>query len=106
MNLLVMNYLITKGYPCTVKNFAAEANIKLDAGADMIEERVEIRNAIHSGDIQSAIEKINELDPQVNFTLHLFHPIFLFCYDYTCFMHHSYTPSSVLMINTHLQSSI
>jgi hypothetical protein len=65
MNLLVMNYLVTKGYPCTVKNFAAEANIKLDADADMIEERVEIRNAIHSGDIQSAIEKINELDPQV-----------------------------------------
>ncbi|KAK2766735.1 hypothetical protein FQN54_006049 [Arachnomyces sp. PD_36] len=65
MNLLVMNYLVTKGYPCTVKNFAAEANIKLDGGADSIEERVEIRNAIHSGDIQSAIEKINELDPQI-----------------------------------------
>ena len=65
MNLLVMNYLVTKGYPCTVKNFAAEANIKLEADAELIEERVEIRNAIHSGDIQSAIEKINELDPQV-----------------------------------------
>lgn len=65
MNLLVMNYLITKGYPCTVKNFAAEANIKLDGTADSIDERVEIRDAIHSGDIQSAIEKINELDPQV-----------------------------------------
>lgn len=88
MNLLVMNYLITKGYPCTVKNFAAEANIKLDTDADLIEERVEIRNAIHSGDIQSAIEKINELDPQV-ISPHILQPfcdlirsyLFLLCYD-------------------------
>jgi len=60
-----MDYLITNGYPAAAKKFAIEANIQPKADVDSIQERVDIRTAIHSGDIQSAIEKINELNPQV-----------------------------------------
>lgn len=65
INYLVMDYLVTNGYPSAAKRFALEANIQPKADVESIQERVEIRNAIHSGDIQTAIEKINELNSQV-----------------------------------------
>lgn len=65
INYLVMDYLITNGYPAAAKKFALEANIQPKADMESIQERVEIRTAIHSGDIQTAIEKINELNPQI-----------------------------------------
>ncbi|OGM46295.1 CTLH domain-containing protein [Aspergillus bombycis] len=65
INYLVMDYLITNGYPAAAKKFALEANIQPRADVEAIQERVEIRTAIHSGDIKAAIEKINELNPQI-----------------------------------------
>lgn len=70
INFVIMDYLINEGYPSAAKKFALEANIQPKADIDSIQERVEIRNAIHGGDIQSAIEKINELNPQVGQILH------------------------------------
>lgn len=61
-----MEYLISEGYPEAAQRFALEANIAPELDVDSIQERVEIREAIASGDIQSAIEKINELNPQVS----------------------------------------
>ena len=60
-----MDYLINEGYPSAALKFAAEANIRLHADADGIQQRVDIRNAIQAGDIQLAIELINEMNPQV-----------------------------------------
>jgi len=68
INFVIMDYLINEGYPSAAKKFALEANIQPKADVDSIQERVEIRNAIHGGDIQTAIEKINELNPQVGLT--------------------------------------
>ncbi|KAJ9298450.1 hypothetical protein DTO271G3_3417 [Paecilomyces variotii] len=65
INYLVMDYLVTNGYPSAAKRFAVEANIQPRLDIESIQERVEIRSAIHSGDIQTAIEKINELNPQI-----------------------------------------
>jgi len=65
INTLVMDYLVSEGYPSAAQNFALEANIQPRADVESIQERVEIRNAIYGGDIQTAIEKINELNPQV-----------------------------------------
>ncbi|EZF30260.1 hypothetical protein H109_02639 [Trichophyton interdigitale MR816] len=65
INYLVMDYLVTNGYPSAANKFAAEANIPQRHDSDMVQERVEIRNAIYSGNIQSAIEKLNELNPQL-----------------------------------------
>ncbi|KAI9836553.1 MAG: hypothetical protein M1819_001185 [Sarea resinae] len=65
INFVIMDYLINEGYPSAAKKFAMEANIQPSADVESIQERVEIRNAIHAGDIQTAIEKINELNPQI-----------------------------------------
>lgn len=65
INSLVMDYLVSEGYPSAAQNFAQEANIQPRVDAESIQERVEIRNAIYGGDIQGAIEKINELNPQI-----------------------------------------
>lgn len=79
-----MDYLINEGYPDAAMNFAKEASIVPSADGEAIQERVDIRNAIHTGDIQLAIERINELNPQVS--LHnLVFPLTPCCYDYTGF---------------------
>ena len=65
INLVIMDYLINEGYPSAATKFAKEANIQPAADAESIQQRVDIRNAIHSGDIQLAIEKINDINPQV-----------------------------------------
>ncbi len=66
LNFVIMDYLISEGYPIAAQKFALEANIQPKVDFDSIRERVEIRNAIYGGDIQSAVEKINELNPQVS----------------------------------------
>jgi len=88
LNFVIMDYLINEGYPAAAKKFAAEANIPHPAGDyENIEDRVDIRNAIISGDIQTAIEKINELNPSVSTTPHF---SLLLAMIRLCFMHHSY----------------
>jgi LisH len=97
--MVIMDYLINEGYPLAARKFAIEANIQPPAEIDTMQERVEIRSAIHRGDIQAAIESINELNPQVG-RLRLFSltplplPRTLLWLE-TCFMHHSYTPWGV-----------
>ena len=61
-----MEYLTSGGYPEAAQRFAIEANIEPELDVESIQERVEIREAIAKGDIQTAIEKINELNPQVS----------------------------------------
>ncbi|KAI9798043.1 MAG: hypothetical protein M1835_005046 [Candelina submexicana] len=64
INLVIMDYLVNEGYPAAARKFALEANIQPAEDFESIQERVDIRNAIHRGDIQTAIESINELNPQ------------------------------------------
>lgn len=66
LNAVIMDYFISEGYPSAAQKFAAEANIQPRVDDESVQQRVEIRNAIYGGDIQSAIEKINELNPQVS----------------------------------------
>ena len=61
-----MDYLIHEGYPAAARKFSSEANIPQRTNSESIQARVEIRNAIHTGDIQTAVEKINELSPDVS----------------------------------------
>ena len=60
-----MDYLISEGYPGAAEKFAAEANLSPRVDVDSINQRVEIRNLIYEGDIKHAIERINDLNPQV-----------------------------------------
>lgn len=69
INSLVMDYLVSEGYPEAAHNFAIEANLQPRTDVDSIQDRVEIRNLIYGGDIQTAIERINELNPQVDTSL-------------------------------------
>ncbi|KAL9090010.1 MAG: hypothetical protein Q9165_005540 [Trypethelium subeluteriae] len=65
INSVIMDYLINEGYPSAARKFAKEANIEATGDIESISERVEIRNAILAGDIQAALEKINDFNPQV-----------------------------------------
>lgn len=69
-----MDYLITEGYPSAAEKFAAEANIQPKSDFSGIQERVQIRESIHRGDLQVAIELINELNPDVSSTIPSFQP--------------------------------
>jgi hypothetical protein len=73
-----MDYLVSEGYPRAAEKFAKEANIQLPLEEESIQSRVEIRRAIHAGDIDTAITKINDLNPQVFIPSTLFrlhHPL-------------------------------
>jgi hypothetical protein len=61
-----MDYLVCEGFPDAARSFAKEANIPAEAQeAEPIQARVDIKRAIHAGNIQQAIEMINELNPEV-----------------------------------------
>jgi len=87
INTVIMDYLIKEGYPDSAQKFAIEANIKQPPDEESMRTRVDIRNAIHSGDIQSAIERINELNPEVGHPE--FKPNLLAAMIIHFFMHHS-----------------
>ncbi|KAF9694643.1 hypothetical protein EKO04_007513 [Ascochyta lentis] len=65
INFVVMDYLVSEGYPRAAEKFAKEANIQLPLEEEFIQSRVEIRQAIHAGDIDTAVTKINDLNPQI-----------------------------------------
>jgi len=65
INFVIMDYLVSEGYPRAAEKFAKEANIHLPLEEESILARVEIRRAIHAGDIDTAITKINDLNPQI-----------------------------------------
>jgi glucose-induced degradation protein 8 len=60
-----MDYLVSEGYPGAAEKFAQETNIGQGTDIASIRERVNIRNAIHAGKADEAIEMINEVDLEV-----------------------------------------
>ena len=67
LDSLVMNYLIVEGYESAARKFSQEANIQHPIESfESIEQRRQIRCAIHRGDIQDAISRINEMNPRVS----------------------------------------
>jgi hypothetical protein len=54
-----------EGYPNAAARFSKEANLPPLQDTSDIETRQEIQNCIHSGNIQAAIETLNEYDPEV-----------------------------------------
>lgn len=61
-----MDYFVREGFPEAATQFSREANIQPQIGTGTVQERVEIKNCIHAGQIQQAIEKIIALEPQVS----------------------------------------
>ncbi|SMQ53795.1 unnamed protein product [Zymoseptoria tritici ST99CH_1A5] len=73
INWVIMDYLVSEGYPGAAAKFAQETNISQPFDTDGIRDRVQIRSAIHAGKIDEAIDLINELDPQILDTDHILH---------------------------------
>jgi len=65
INKLIMEYFVREGFPQSALQFSREANIDPGIETATVQERVEIRNCIHAGEIQTAIEKIIAIDPQL-----------------------------------------
>lgn len=88
INWVIMDYLVSEGYPGAAEKFAQETSLPSPVDNESIRERVRIRNAIHSGNVEEAIRITNEIDPDVSPST------FLTSHrdDYISFMHHSYPP--------------
>jgi hypothetical protein len=82
-----MDYLVSEGYPRAAEKFAKEANIQLPLEEESIQSRVEIRQAIDAGDIDTAITRINDLNPQVCGISNLRCTFFAGLYPVSCTTH-------------------
>lgn len=65
INALILDYLTMEGYPNAAANFSKEANLQPHQDGASIIARQEIQNCIHGGNIQTAIETLNDFDPEV-----------------------------------------
>jgi len=104
INFVIMDYLINEGYPAAARNFAKEANIQPLTEEESIQPRVEIRQALHAGNIETAIHRINDFNPQVSSSHSSLKQHF---HDYTLHAPLIALPGRVVMINNQpLQFSI
>lgn len=61
------NFLeLMQGYVDAADIFQKESNTKPGVDLAAITDRMEIRKAVQSGDIQQAIERVNDLNPEVS----------------------------------------
>ncbi|RZC50807.1 hypothetical protein C5167_019225 [Papaver somniferum] len=65
MNKLVMNYLVTEGYVEAAERFKMESGTEPLVDLASITERMAVKKALHCGDIEDAIEKVNDLNPEI-----------------------------------------
>ncbi|CDS00235.1 uncharacterized protein SPSC_02558 [Sporisorium scitamineum] len=65
LNRLVMDYLVIEGYKDAADCFSRESGLKPFVDSDSILNRMIIRGAIQRGDIDDAIGRVNELDPEI-----------------------------------------
>lgn len=65
LNKLVMEYLVKEGFKDAVLSFRSESG--LDPGVNMaiMDDQIKIRDAVESGNIQEAVELVNEVDPEI-----------------------------------------
>ncbi|KAJ1985680.1 hypothetical protein H4R33_003838 [Dimargaris cristalligena] len=65
LNQLIMDYLIIEGYKDAAEKFSEECGLQPDVDLNFIEERMKIRFAVQTGNIEEAIERVNDLNPQI-----------------------------------------
>lgn len=65
LNRLIMDYLVIEGYKSAAEEFSQEANISPPVDFESIESRMDIREALQRGDIEDAITRVNDLNPEV-----------------------------------------
>ncbi|KOS20626.1 Glucose-induced degradation protein 8 -like protein [Escovopsis weberi] len=65
INALILDYLTMEGYPNAAAKFSKEANLSPQQDTSHIRARQQIQTCIHSGNIQTAIETLNDHDPEI-----------------------------------------
>ena len=61
-----MDYLVIEGYKSAAEEFSQEAGVVTPVDFDSIESRMNIREALQRGDVQDAITRVNDLNPEVS----------------------------------------
>ncbi|TYH53287.1 hypothetical protein ES332_D09G089400v1 [Gossypium tomentosum] len=65
MNKLVMNFLVTEGYVEAAEKFQMESGTEPDIDLATITDRMAVKKAVQSGNVEDAIEKVNDLNPEI-----------------------------------------
>jgi len=65
INALILDYLTMEGYPKAAANFCKEANMKTPGDEYFTQTLWEVRQQMQRGDLQAAIETLNEIDPKI-----------------------------------------
>ncbi|KAK3391103.1 CTLH/CRA C-terminal to lish motif domain-containing protein [Podospora didyma] len=65
INALILDYLTMEGYPKAAAKFSKEANLTPQQEDPSIRARQKIQQAIHTGNIDTAVSELNELDPEI-----------------------------------------
>ncbi|GLC39432.1 Glucose-induced degradation complex subunit [Pleodorina starrii] len=65
MNRLIMNFLVTEGYVEAARMFEKESGTAPGVDLDAITDRMEVRRALQGGDVEAAMERVNDLDPEI-----------------------------------------
>lgn len=65
MNKLVMNFLVTEGYVEAAEKFRIESGTEPDIDLATITDRMAVKKAVQSGNVEDAIEKVNDLNPEI-----------------------------------------
>lgn len=66
LNRLIMDYLVIEGYKDAAERFSFETGLSPQVDLESIQNRMIIRSAIQRGDVEDAIGRVNELDPEVS----------------------------------------
>ncbi|KAF3773607.1 hypothetical protein EJ110_NYTH54990 [Nymphaea thermarum] len=64
MNKLVMNFLVTEGYVEAAEKFRMESGTEPDIDLATITDRMAVKKAVQCGNVEDAIEKVNDLNPE------------------------------------------
>jgi len=60
-----MDYLVIEGYKSAAEEFSQEANLTPPVDFESIESRMDIREALQRGDVEDAITRVNDLNPEI-----------------------------------------
>lgn len=61
-----MDYLVQEGYQAAAEEFSKEADVSTSVDFSSISTRMSIREAVQRGDVEQAIELVNDLNPEVS----------------------------------------
>lgn len=65
LNKLVMEYLVKEGFKDAVLAFQSETGIEPGFNMGIMDDQIKIRESVEAGRIQSAMELVNKVDPEI-----------------------------------------